>query len=132
MTVQDRKAQLEAFRSLILNTNRQNFFIKVKDTTSPNAKDKEVHMKGYAPTSAYKSDYDALVQGNASLDANIPYSNVQGSTWGVKVPVGTRHAYESVPFKEAYKDFPDWVDSKGTTNKNWYEKFTDEKTVRYW
>lgn len=132
LTGDDRNAQLEAFRSLILDTNRQNFFIKVKDTTSPGAKDKEVHMKGYAPTSSYKADYDEQVRNNSSLDANIPYSNVKGSTWGVKVPVGTRHAYESVPFKEAYKEFPDWVDSKGTTNKNWYEKFTDEKTVRYW
>lgn len=121
----EREAQLAAFRDLILDTNRQNFFIKVSDG-------KEIHMKGYAPTSAYKSDYDALVQGNASLDANVYYSNSKGSTWGVKVPVGTRHAYESIPFTKAYKDFSYWLENKGTTNKNWYEKFTDEKTVRYW
>lgn len=120
----DRDAQLAAFRNLILDTNRQNFFIKNGD--------KEIHMKGYAPTSAYKSDYDALVQGDATLDANVYYSNSKGSTWGIKLPVGTRHAYESVPFKEAYKDFANWVDAKGAQYKNWYEGFDPEKTIRYW
>ena len=129
-TETERTAQLEAFRSLILDTNRQNFFIKVKSTNG--GKDKEIHMKGYAPTSSYKTTYDELVNNDSSLDANVPYSNVKGTTWGVKVPVGTRHTYEYVPFKEAYKEFEYWVGSNGTTNKNWYEKFTDDKTVKYW
>lgn len=51
---------------------------------------------------------------------------------GVKLPVGTRHAYERVPFREAYPDFTKWVDSKGVSNQKWYENFVDEKTIRYW
>lgn len=121
LTGAEREAQLAAFRELILDTNRQNFFIKVSGG-------KEIHMKGYAPTSAYKAEYEALV----GSDATVYYSNDKGSTWGVKLPVGTRHAYEHVPFREAYPDFTKWVDSKGASNQKWYENFVDEKTVRYW
>lgn len=119
-----REAQLAAFRELILDTKRQNFFIKVNG--------KEIHMKGYAPTSAYKAAYDELVANEATLDKGVYYSNTKGSTWGVKMPVGARHAYESVPFREAYTGFANWVDTKGASNKNWYEGFDPQKTVRYW
>ena len=125
LTGAERDAQLAAFRELILDTNRQNYFIKVNGG-------KEIHMRGYAPTSAYKAEYEALVAGDTTLDANVYYSNTKGSTWGVKLPVGTRHAYERVPFREAYPDFTKWVDSKGASNQKWYENFVDEKTIRYW
>lgn len=125
LTGAERDAQLAAFRELILDTNRQNFFIKVNGG-------KEIHMRGYAPTSAYKAEYEALVAGDTTLDANVYYSNTKGSTWGVKLPVGTRHAYERVPFREAYPDFTKCVDSKGASNQKWYENFVDEKTIRYW
>ena len=91
LTGADRDAQLVAFRGLILDTNRQNFFIKVSSG-------KEIHMKGYKPTSAYKAEYDELVANDATLDKAVYYSNTSGSTWGVKMPVGARHAYETVPF----------------------------------
>ena len=125
LTGADRDAQLAAFRGLILDTNRQNFFIKV-------SRGKEIHMKGYAPTSAYKAEYDELVANDATLDKAVFYSNTNGSTWGVKMPVGARHAYETVPFKVAYTGFADWVNTNGASNKNWYENFDAEKTVRYW
>lgn len=121
LTGDERDAQLAAFRELILDTKRQNFFIKVSGG-------KEIHMKGYKPTPAYQADYAAL----AGNDATVYYSNDKGSTWGIKLPVGTRHAYEHVPFREAYPDFTKWVDSKGVSNPKWYENFVDEKTVRYW
>ena len=125
LTGADRDAQLAAFRGLILDTNRQNFFIKVSSG-------KEIHMKGYKPTSAYKAEYDELVANDATLDKAVYYSNTSGSTWGVKMPVGARHAYETVPFKVAYTGFADWVNTNGKSNKNWYEGFDPEKTVRYW
>ena len=130
LTGAEREAQLAAFRELILDTNRQNFFIKVKDLNDT-TKDKEIHMKGYAPTSDYKAKYDELTANNG-LNTGVYYSNTKGSTWGVKLPVGTRHAYERVPFREAYPDFTKWVDSKGASNQKWYENFVDEKTIRYW
>ena len=46
----DRTAQLKAFRDLILDTQRQNFFIYTHEG-------KEIHMRGYQPTSAYKESY---------------------------------------------------------------------------
>lgn len=124
LTGNARDEQLAAFRELILDTNRQNFFIMVGE--------KEIHMKGYEPTSAYKDAYDALVQDDATLDANVYYSNNNGSTWGIKLPVGTRHACEFVPFKEAYPKFLNWVNANGASNKDWYLTFEDEITIRYW
>ena len=44
-------------------------------------------MRGYAPTSAYKAEYEALVAGDTTLDANVYYSNTKVPTWGVKLPV---------------------------------------------
>lgn len=125
LTGAERTAQLEAFRELILNTNRQNFFIKTVHGI-------EIHMKGYAPTSAYQEKYKELVAKDSELDADIPYTNVDGYTWGVKVPVGARHAFEDISFAEAYTGFTEWIDSNGASNKEWYLNPDAEKTVRYW
>lgn len=133
LTGDERKAQLEAFEKLILDTKRQNFFIKVKNTREENGKDIEIHMRGYEPTSAYKPTYDALIANASSLH---PYSDGNGSTWGIKVPVGTRHIYEGegklFKFREAYPDFYKWLDSKGAAYKDWYLHPDDEKIVKAW
>lgn len=123
LTGVEREKQLSAYRNLILDTQSQNFFIVTHDNW-------EIHMRGYQPTSAYQEKYDELVSKDANLDDL--YSNDKGYTWGIKVPVGMRHAYEHVPFKEAYTKFLNWVESDGVSNKDWYLHFDPEKTVRYW
>lgn len=120
----ERDAQLKAYRELILDTYRQNFFIIANGI--------ETHMKGYAPRSSYKAKYDELVAKDSELDATVPYTNADGYTWGVKVPVGARHAYESVSFAKAYEGFTKWISSNGTQDKDWYLTPDDELTVRYW
>lgn len=125
----EREAQLKAYRDLILDTQRQNFFIT--------AMGKETHMRGYKPTSAYKEGYNKVAasvsgNGNEAMDENIPYCNKNGFVWGIKVPAGSRHAYEEEPFDKAYPKFNDWAKSNGASNKDWYLKFDPELTVRYW
>ncbi len=120
LTGAERDAQLAAFRELILDTNRQNFFIKVNGG-------KEIHMRGYAPTSAYKAEYEALVAGDTTLMQMFIIQIPKVPLGELNFPVGTRHAYERVPFREAYPDFTKWVDSKGASNQKWYENFVDEK-----
>lgn len=133
----DRQDQLKAFRDLIQDTKRQNFFIKMGN--------KEVHMKGYNPTSAYTTYAQDAVVSDAKegeeMDTNIPYCNQNGFVWGMKVPVGIHHAYETKAFDEAYPDFALWVSSKGQSNKDWYMKpnpLNDDSKketaylVRYW
>lgn len=133
----DRQEQLKAFRELIQDTKRQNFFIKMGN--------KEVHMKGYNPTSSYTSyEQDAVVSDaneGEEMDANIPYCNQNGFVWGMKVPVGIHHAYETKAFDEAYPDFALWVSSNGQSNKDWYmnpnplnddSKKETAYLVRYW
>ncbi len=91
-------------------------------------------MRGYKPTSAY-ADYAkdaATMSGNEAINENIPYCNMNGFVWGIKVPVGTRHAYEKVAFETAYPKFKDWAKNNGASYKNWYEDFEPEETVKYW
>ena len=124
----DRTAQLKAFRDLILDTQRQNFFIYTHEG-------KEIHMRGYQPTSAYKESYAkdaALVSGDEAINENIPYCNKNGFVWGIKVPAGTRHAVEHKAFEEAYPKFSEWAKNNGTLNKGWYLEPDAEKTIRYW
>lgn len=131
--------QREAYRELILDTKRQNFFIKISGG-------KEIHMKGYESTSAYASKYaeDAKVSDakeGEEMDANIPYCNQNGFVWGMKVPVGIRHAYEKVAFDEAYPKFANWVKTNGKEDTDWYlnpnplnndEVKETAYLVRYW
>lgn len=115
-------AQLKAYRDLITDTKNQNFFI-VTNTR------KETHMKGYRPTYSYTT-YEADSEG-LMMDG-IPYCAKNGFVWGIKVPVGVAHAYEEVPFAEAYPKFLDWVKSNGAKNQDWYLHPDGEKIVRYW
>ena len=82
---------------------------------------------------SHKKIYDALIANASSLH---PYSDGNGSTWGIKVPVGTRHIYEGegklFKFREAYPDFYKWLGSKGAAYKDWYLHPDDEKIVKAW
>lgn len=115
-------AQLAAYRALISDTKNLNFFI----VTNTN---KEIHMKGYAPTYTY-TDYETDAQG-LMMD-NTTYCSKDGFVWGIKVPVGVAHAVERVLFSEAYPKFKEWVESDGTKNKDWYLYPADGKVIRYW
>ncbi len=124
LTGTEREQQLAAFRELILDTKKQNFFIK--------ANGKEIHMKGYEPTSSYRAEYDKHVAGDGNLQVDAPYSNKDGYTWGIKVPAGTKHVYEKCSFSEAYPGFEEWVNTEGASNPGWYLDCDSEKTVRNW
>ncbi len=115
-------AQLAAYRALITDTKRQNFFIVTYDG-------RETHMKGYKPTYSY-TDYDTHSKG-LMLD-NTTYCNANGFVWGIKVPVGVAHASERVLFADAYPKFKEWVESNGAKNKDWYLYPADGKVIRYW
>lgn len=127
LTGADRENQLKAFRNLILDTKRQNFFITAKDEGQGATGDKEIHMKGYKPSSAFKERYETLAGQGAQY-----YTNANGYTWGVKLPVGTKHVYEGEAFAEAYTEFTKWIEASGANYKTWYQKPDAEKTVRYW
>lgn len=127
LTGADRENQLKAFRNLILDTKRQNFFITAKDESQGATGDKEIHMKGYKPSSAFKERYETLAGQGAQY-----YTNANGYTWGVKLPVGTKHVYEGEAFAEAYTEFTKWIEANGANYKTWYQKPDAEKTVRYW
>lgn len=115
-------AQLAAYRALISDTKNQNFFI----VTNSN---KEIHMKGYAPTYTYKN-YG--VDSKGLMMENTTYCNKNGFVWGIKVPVGVAHAAEKILFAAAYPKFKEWVESDGAKNKDWYLYPADGKVIRYW
>ena len=114
--------QLKAYRALITDTHNQNFFI----VTNTN---KEIHMKGYRPSYLY-TNYEADSAGE--MMEGVPYCNKNGFVWGIKVPVGVKHAYEKVLFDDAYPEFRAWVTSNGSDNKDWYLHPAAEKVVEAW
>ena len=114
--------QLKAYRALITDTHNQNFFI----VTNTN---KEIHMKGYRPSYLY-TNYEADSAGE--MMEGVPYCNKNGFVWGIKVPVGVKHAYEKVLFDDAYPEFRAWVTSNGVDNKDWYLHPAAGKVIRYW
>ncbi|MCS3101795.1 LruC domain-containing protein [Bacteroides ovatus] len=114
--------QLKAYRALITDTHNQNFFI----VTNTN---KEIHMKGYRPSYLY-TNYEADSAGE--MMEGVPYCNKNGFVWGIKVPVGVKHAYEKVLFDDAYPEFRAWVTSNGVDNKDWYLHPAAEKVVEAW
>lgn len=125
----DREKQLSAFRNLILDTRSQNFFIETNEGKKEGTDIsiiKEIHLKGYEPTSAYKAEHPEMIFGD--------YTNTNGYTWGVKLPVGTKHAYEREPFKKAYPKFEGWIESNGASNKDWYliKNADEKKLVKDW
>lgn len=125
LSAEESEAQLKAFRDLITDTKKQNFFI-VTNTGSG----RETHLKGYRPTFLYTT-YEADSQG-LMMDG-VPYCNKNGFVWGVKVPAGVRHAYEEVLFTEAYPKFEEWVESDGAKNSDWYLHPNEDKVVvKYW
>ena len=125
ITDNEGKNQLEAYRNLILDTKKQNFFIVTNDN-------KEIHMKGYEPTRFYTNyDVDAA-KADVEMINGIPYCNKNGFVWGVKVPEGVKHTYERVPFAEADPQFTEWVQSNGAQNKDWYLAPLYGKVVEAW
>lgn len=116
-------AQLQAYRGSILDTKKQNFFIVTNGG-------KEIHMKGYQPTYTYSTKYEADSQGE--MAEGTTYSNKNGFVWGIKVPVGAKHAYEKVLFDDAYPEYREWVNSNGTDKQDWYLYPNANNVVHDW
>ena len=112
----------------VVNTTQQNFYI-VK------TKFGAVGLKGYAPLDGYVKDtefkngyraqYDAMVakpEYAPNMDPSTFYLASNGMVWGFKCPTLTRHAWELMPFCEAYPHYEEWVKSNGATHADWYKE----------
>ena len=89
----------------------------------------EIHLSGYKPTYKYIDLYN---QQATDMEAGIPYRGNDGTVWGLKLPVGTRHVFETESFLSAYPAFKSWIDSNGTNDTDWYLHPDDKYVVRYW
>lgn len=127
LSEEEGKAQLEAYRNLILDTKKQNFFIVAKNGT-----DREIHMKGYEPTRFY-TGYETDSKGaDTEMMEGVKYCTKDGFVWGFKVPVGMKHIYEGKSFMEAYEEFGGWIGSNGKDNQDWYLHPTAGYVVEAW
>ncbi len=116
LSAEEGQKQIEHFINATMDVNKQNFFIGCHTEF---ANYLEVHMKGYDPTPDYTS-YDAHNAIGVAKDNSTTYSGADGSIYGMKVPVMTRHAYEKKPFHLAYPEFEAWFESNGESNADWY------------
>lgn len=90
----------------------------------------EVHMGGYAPTEAARSDYEALKRESSRIDKakGFYYSN-DGLVWALNVPAEIAHPYEKVDILKAYPELEKWAQSGGTQAKDWYKHGVEKYLV---
>lgn len=101
----------------------QNFFLQHTDNGG-----KEIHLRGYQPTVAYKNYEND--RGNAVYpNPAVTYCNEKGLVWGIKVPNRIFHSIEKQDIKEAYPDFINWVSSGGKESRGWYNNYTPGKVI---
>lgn len=121
-SVSDNVEQLEAYRSMITNTENQNFFIRTY-------LNREIHMRGYQPTYTYVEYAD---HAGEWTNESVKYSGANGFTWGMKLPAGTKHVQEKEDIRVAYPEYEKWVTSGGAENKDWYLHPDGEKVIEAW
>ena len=66
------------------------------------------------------TSYDSENALGVAKDASTTYCAADGSVYGFKVPVLTRHAYEKKSFTTLYPEYKGWFESNGASNTDWY------------
>ena len=117
LSPEEGQAQIDHFINATMDVNKQNFFIGCYNRVLKRSF--EIHMKGYDPTPAYTT-YDSENALGVGKDASTTYCAKDGSVYGFKVPVLTRHAYEKKSFRKAYPEYQAWFESNGGSNADWY------------
>ncbi|MEG1580681.1 MAG: DUF4842 domain-containing protein [Bacteroidaceae bacterium] len=136
LSLEEGKKQLAAYQKVVMDTQKQNFFLvtKQKEKNPTNNKEEmmtyEVHMKNYAPTASYEAKYEADRSKGIAKDPTNSYCAIDGFVWGFKVPVLTRHAVEKANFHTAYPQYAEWVTSNGSKNADWYKSPNQELTEK--
>lgn len=128
LTKEESDKQLTHFMNAVMNTETQNFFLR----TTAGTGDYEIHLKGYNPTPLYQSRYATDAAKGVEKDATTTYGASDGSVWGFKVPVMTRHAWEREPFGNSYPLFINFQQSRGANEKEWYKKPDGTKISCWW
>lgn len=105
-----------------MQSTTHNFFLQLDQNGG-----KEIHLRGYQPTSFYKNYAE-----NAKdlMDSQIPYYSKDGFVWGIKVPTSIPHATEGTDMMLAFPKFKEWVTSGGLVNDNWYRYWENNKVVQ--
>lgn len=118
------RAQAEAYREAIYQTKNHDFFMVLK----PAYNSAEIHQKGFLPSMRYTT-YDADSKGRMS---GVPYCSVNNEVWVLKLPVGTRHAYDRTSLLVAYPDLREWIESNGEQKRSWYKNYNSELVAPWW
>ena len=82
------------------------------------ARGREVHLMGYAPTKAADSSYFGAADDNST--AGTYYRSVKGYPWCMDVPSDILYMIENKDLVTGYPDFVNWAESGGTQNTDWY------------
>lgn len=81
---------------------------------------REIHMRGYMPTSLY-TNYATDASVNKNLSKSITYATADNHVWGVKIPAGYAYPKETIDAKDAFTGFASWITSGGVNNQDWYK-----------
>lgn len=124
LTGEESRRQAIALREVPFDTYSHDFFMVLK----PAYGSAEIHQKGYAPTYRY-TGYEADAQGKMS---DVPYCSQNNEVWMLRLPVGTRHAYDRVSIFTAYPQLAGWIEANGQKNRVWYRTFEDKLVAPWW
>lgn len=80
----------------------------------------EIHLPGYAPTSAVDSSRFGTFDDNTSLAAKRYYVSKQGHPWALNLPSTWKWPSERTDILRAYPDLKAWAESGGAQKSAWY------------
>ncbi len=87
---------------------------------NPPFKGQEVHLPGYAPTSAADTSRFGTSDDNSSVAAKRYYVSKLGHPWAINLPIAWKWPAETIDMLLAYPDFKAWAESGGVQKPTWY------------
>lgn len=86
-------------------------------------REKEVHLKGFAPTVRADQTLFGTEDDNTDVSAKQYYmTKGENSPWALDIPCKWYYPVEKTAINTAYPQFMDWVKSEGRNSKEWYKR----------
>lgn len=87
---------------------------------------REVHLTNKAPTDLADNQYFGIKDDISAPENGVYYRSNANYPWAIEINKNYMAPKEKVNIEEAYKHFADWVNTNGTTYKDWFSKATSD------
>lgn len=92
---------------------------------------REIHLRGYEPTSLYTTYKEDVAAGrDVTMSNDKTYATDKNLVWGMKVISDFHFPLETKDIRQAYNPyFAQWVESDGAEADNWFKYWGDNKDM---